>query len=148
MQLPLRIRLRQFCFTLFCLTVFICICWATLAGAQQAPAGGEGMCTLLGVEGGGANQQIQVYTEPSFDHTDGSYGLPEDEVVFLEYVNATTRGEEWFKVRFPESEYEGWIIRYHISCPDNLWQENLVTRIFKGIETFLAIPLDRHLEVA
>lgn len=123
-MLPLRVRVKHFLFTLFCLGVWGAIAWAVIAQPANSQAQDQPvMCTLLGIEGAGPNQQIRIYTGPSFEETDGSYGLPTDRVEFLEYVNAQTRGEEWFKVRFPESGYVGWIIRYHIACPESVLEQ-------------------------
>ena len=118
-MLPLTVRIRQ----LFFLGVWATIAWVVITQPAQGDEIPKGKtCTLIGADSAGSDQQILVYTGPSFEITDGSYGLPGESVQFLDYQNNSDAGEEWFKVKFPKSGYEGWIIRYHINCPADLWK--------------------------
>ena len=78
-------------------------------------------CTLLGASNAGSEQQIRVYPGPAFENWNGSYGIPNEEVGFRDYVNNEDEGEEWFQVFFPGSGTEYWVIRYHIDCATDLW---------------------------
>jgi hypothetical protein len=66
--------------------------------------------TIVGEEAG---SRVKVRPLPDMESDDGSYGLVGEAVAVLaEHI--TSSCVRWYKVRFPESQWVGWVQGAHI----------------------------------